>query len=112
MEERTCAPRAPHLLAGIGETNGRVGRAQTDSGLLRQRISREYRHEHHEAARFRTSLECARQLGSVEKSRTSDRQKYHAISRRLMLVAVRPVFVFATRRGLPLIRRPEISVYH
>ena len=52
--------------------NGRTRSQQADSCLLRKRLSLEHRGEHFKTCRIQRALECSRQLGSVEESKTSD----------------------------------------
>ena len=70
MEKRTCSRRASHFSAGIAQADRRTRSQQADGGLLRQRLSRQHRGEHFERGRLQRTLECAGQLGSVEKSRS------------------------------------------
>src|SRR4051812_8067901 len=69
MEEGPRAGCATHFSTGIAKACRRTRSRQADCHLLCQRLPGEYRHQHFEAERLRGTLECARQLGSMEKSR-------------------------------------------
>src|SRR5436190_14503475 len=80
MEKGACPRRAAHFRSRIKEKNERARSQQTDRGLLRQRLSIEHCGQHFKAGRIQGSLECTRQLGSVEESKTSNRGSRRAMN--------------------------------
>ena len=65
-------PGARHIfLPELRKRVGELDRKKANGGLLREWLPRQHRGEHFERRRFRQTLECAGQLGSVEESEVS-----------------------------------------